>query len=68
MTPTEARLARERDGAMMFGEKSADIAIKQAFRIRDLRRAMYKARHQLKIGKTSEAAQTIDRALHHDDR
>jgi hypothetical protein len=68
MTPTEAKLASERDGAVRFGEKAVNISIKQAFRIRDLRRALYKARHQLNIGKTAEARQTIEKALAHDDR
>jgi hypothetical protein len=63
-----ARAQSERNGAVRFGEKAVDQAMHYAFKVRDLRRAMYKARYQLKVGKTAEARQTIEKALADDDR
>jgi hypothetical protein len=68
MTQIEEQLKLQRDGAVKFGERIADQAIHYATRVRDLRRAMHRARYQLKVGKAAEAARTIEKALSDDDR
>jgi hypothetical protein len=68
VTQIEERLKLERDGAVKFGERIADQAIYYATKVRNLRRAMYRARYQLKVGKAAEAARTLEKALSDDDR
>jgi hypothetical protein len=53
--------------AMRIGEAHGEQAIKLAFRIRDLRRAMWRAIRQLESGKTSEAKQSLHRGIREDD-
>ena len=68
MTPTEKRLARERDGAKRFGEINADQVIMLACKNTDLTRAMWRAIHQLRVGKIAEARKTLEKALADDHR
>jgi hypothetical protein len=63
-----ARTQRQRDGAIMFGEKAVNISINMAMRVRDLRRAMQRAHRQLNVGLAAEARMTIEKALADDDR
>jgi hypothetical protein len=65
MTPVDENVLR---GALMIGEAHGEQAIKLAFELRDLRRSMWHAIHQLKSGKTSEARKTLERALADDHR
>jgi hypothetical protein len=46
-----------------IGEAHRDQAIKYAFEVRDLKRVMWRAIHQLRVGKVAEARQTLERAL-----
>jgi Tfp pilus assembly protein PilF len=55
-------------GAIKIGEISADRAIKLATRNTDLKRAMWRAIYQLRVGKTAEAKRTLEKAIAHDDR
>jgi hypothetical protein len=61
------KIERERDGAIKFGEKAVDQAMHYAFKVRDLRRAIQRARHLLKVGKPAEADKTLAMALIYDD-
>ena len=54
--------------ALRFGEKSAELAIKYAFEGRDLRRAMWRAIHQLRVGKPAAALRTLEEGLDNDHR
>ena len=51
------------EGALKFGEGTAELAIEYAFKTRDLRRAMWRAIHQLRVGKPAAALQTLEGAV-----
>ena len=53
-------------GAIKFGEISADQVIRLAGRNADLKRAMWRAIFQLRVGKTSDAKRTLEEAFDND--
>jgi hypothetical protein len=55
-------------GAIMFGERSADLAMKYAMEVRDLRHVMRMSLHQLKIGRVHQAREYLEKALADEDR
>jgi Tfp pilus assembly protein PilF len=64
MTATEIAL----QGAIKIGEISADRVIKLASKNTDLKRAMWRAIYQLRVGKTAAAKQTLEKAIENDCR
>ncbi len=56
---TEAML----ENAIKLGEISTDRVIKLACKNTDLKRAMWRAIYQLRVGKAAEAKQTLEEAI-----
>ena len=53
-----------RDAAIQIGEKHADMAMKYALQVRDMRRDMRMALYLLKSGKTDKARVMLEKALY----
>ena len=54
-------------GAIMFGERSADLAMKYAVQVRDLRRVMWRTLQLMRIGKIHEAKKVLEETLTDDN-
>ena len=59
---------RKLNTALKCGEQNADVAIRCALELCDLRRAVSRAIHQLKIGKTAAALRTLEGGITNDHR
>jgi hypothetical protein len=55
-------------GAIKIGEFNADRVIKLAAKNTDLKRAMWRAIYQLRVGKAAEAKHTLEEAIGYDGR
>lgn len=58
-----SKTERERDGAIKFGEISADQVIRLALKTINFERAMWRAIRQMNCGQISDAKKTLQKAL-----